>query len=112
MNARRLQLAVGRRIRTLRKARRWTIEHLAELAAIDASYLSNVERGVQNPSLGIVARIASALEVTVAMLVDVDEDLAPRVILRRVASLAGKLPPEQLRAFARLLEILTVDRKP
>jgi len=59
---------LGARIRQLRVARGWTQERLAEHAGVHYKYLGDVERGVRNPALFNIARIARALGVPVAVL--------------------------------------------
>ena len=44
-------------------------EALADAAGIDRSYLSSIERGLQNVGLVLAAKIASALEVSLADLI-------------------------------------------
>ena len=61
---------LGGRIRTVRKAKRITQERLAELADLNLSYLSEVERGLANVSLCVVNQIANALGVSVAELLE------------------------------------------
>lgn len=56
------------RIRQLRVARGWTQEQLAEHAGVHYKYLGDVERGVRNPALFNIARIARALGVPMAVL--------------------------------------------
>ncbi len=46
-------------------------EALAEKADIDRTYVSGVERGVRNPTVTVVARFASALDTTPALLLTV-----------------------------------------
>lgn len=58
----------GNRVRELRKRKRLSQEAFAALAELDRSYMGAVERGERNPSLWIIARIASALDVTVSEL--------------------------------------------
>ena len=41
-------------------------EELADTAGIDRSYASRIERGVANPSVEVLAKVAEALSVTVA----------------------------------------------
>lgn len=41
-------------------------EELAHRASIDRTYVSSLERGVYNPTIEIVAKIAKALEVEAA----------------------------------------------
>lgn len=54
---------VGRNVREARKAIGLSQEALADKAGIDRTYVSGVERGVRNPTVTIVARLAEALEV-------------------------------------------------
>jgi transcriptional regulator with XRE-family HTH domain len=59
---------LGARIRSLRAQRRLSQEALADLAAIDRSYMSGVERGLRNISVLHAVRIANALEVSLSEL--------------------------------------------
>lgn len=54
-------IALGMAIRASRKARGVSQEELAHRSAIDRSYMSSIERGMQNPGIVSVLRIASAL---------------------------------------------------
>jgi transcriptional regulator with XRE-family HTH domain len=74
---------LGLTIRALRRERGLSQEALAELAQIDRSYMSSVERGLRNVSVLNVARIAGALDVPVRDL------LGPREVVRPAASAAG-----------------------
>ena len=60
----------GARVRALREARGWSQEELAEQAGLHRTYVSAVERGVRNPTVTVMARIAAALEVSLAVLVE------------------------------------------
>jgi transcriptional regulator with XRE-family HTH domain len=60
MDARKL---LERNVRRLREAREWSQEQLAFEAGIDRTYVSGVERGVRNPTMLVVERIAAALAV-------------------------------------------------
>jgi transcriptional regulator with XRE-family HTH domain len=59
-------VALGDRIRTLRQARGWTQERLAELANLDRSYIAGIELGGRNPSLKTLDRLAAAFHVGIA----------------------------------------------
>lgn len=54
---------MGRRIRTARTSRRMTQQQLADASELDRAYISLVENGRQNLSIGAVLRIANTLEV-------------------------------------------------
>ncbi len=56
---------LGARARELRQQRRQTLVQTADRAGISPQYLSEVERGLKDPSSEIVAAIAGALDITV-----------------------------------------------
>ncbi len=60
---------LGRRVQELRSAKGWTQQQLAEAAELDRTYISGLERGKQNPTLGALLRLARALDVPVERLV-------------------------------------------
>ena len=62
--------ALGRNLRALRQERSLAQEKLAELAELDPTYISDTAWGVRNPSVLSLLRIARALGVTVARLVE------------------------------------------
>lgn len=70
---------VGPRIKTVRQARRMTIELLAEASGLTKSFLSKIERGKSTPSVAALLRIAAALEIPLASLF---ENNATRYVLR------------------------------
>ncbi|MNZ82853.1 HTH-type transcriptional regulator SinR [compost metagenome] len=54
---------IGERIKTLRKKKGYSITKLADLAGVSKSYLSYIERNMQNnPSLQVMAKIAAPLD--------------------------------------------------
>ncbi|MEA4899614.1 helix-turn-helix domain-containing protein [Bacillota bacterium Meth-B3] len=53
---------LGARVRTLRKARRWTQTELAGKAGISVSFLGHIERGTRKLSIETLARLAFALD--------------------------------------------------
>lgn len=63
---------IGWNLRRLRRERGITQEDFATDSGFDRGYISGVERGVRNPSVLVLARIASALDVDVAEFFDVN----------------------------------------
>jgi transcriptional regulator with XRE-family HTH domain len=63
--------ALANYVRRLRKLVGLSQEELAFQCEIDRTYISKVERGVANPSLLILARIAEVLEVRIEELVKI-----------------------------------------
>ena len=56
---------VARNIRKLRVERGISQENLAVDAEIDRTYVSRLERGLENPTIGVLERIAAALEIEI-----------------------------------------------
>src|SRR5690606_22723627 len=70
----------GDRLRERRKKMRLSQDALGELAGVDGSYISLLERGVKtNPSLAVVARLAEALETSPSYLSGETDDPSPAV---------------------------------
>jgi len=59
---------LGLNVRKRREARELTQENLAERAGLDATYISGIERGLRNPGIKNVAKLAKALGLTTAEL--------------------------------------------
>ncbi len=60
--------ALGQNVRRSREARELTQEKLAEKAGLDPTYISGIERGLRNPGIKNVARLAKALSLSTAEL--------------------------------------------
>jgi transcriptional regulator with XRE-family HTH domain len=61
---------LAERIRTLREERGWTQEQFAERAAMQRSYLAELELGRRNPSVRTLVKVANAFGVAVAELLE------------------------------------------
>jgi transcriptional regulator with XRE-family HTH domain len=55
--------AFGTRLRELRHRQRLTQSDLATRAAVSLVYVSQIERGLRNPTLAVVIRLAHAVRV-------------------------------------------------
>ena len=55
---------LGRRLRVLRQEQQETLSETASRAGISPQYLSEIERGLKEPSSEMIAAVAGALEVT------------------------------------------------
>jgi len=66
---------IGNNIQKLRHRRGLTLSQLADRAKISKSYLSNIERNLnQNPSIQIIEKIAAVLGVDFQMLVGINTE--------------------------------------
>ncbi|MFA6175534.1 MAG: helix-turn-helix transcriptional regulator [Phycisphaerae bacterium] len=60
----------GLNVRQRRESLTFTQEKLAERAELDPSYISGIERGVRNPSVTSIVRVAKALGTTASELLE------------------------------------------
>ncbi len=58
----------GHNLRKIREEKNWTQETLADLAGVDQTFISGIERGTRNPTIITIAKIAKALHVKVSTL--------------------------------------------
>ena len=97
---------VGARIRALRKEKEFSFDAFVEETELGRGYISELERGLVVPSLTALAKVARALELTVADLVADDsprerlflatrslEDKQVLAILKQVTALLAQRPP-------------------
>jgi transcriptional regulator with XRE-family HTH domain len=61
---------LGSNIKKLRKERGWSQEDFAAEAGIHRTYASDLERGVRNPSILVVEKLALSLGVSAGSLLD------------------------------------------
>lgn len=66
-------LKFGKRVKQIRLSQSVSQEELGLLAELDRTYISGIERGLRNVSLINIARIAQALNVSPAALLQFDE---------------------------------------
>lgn len=56
---------LGSNVRRLRRARKLSQETFALEFGVDRTYVSGIERGVRNPTITVVERLADALQVPI-----------------------------------------------
>ena len=67
----------GKAVRRRRRELDFSQEYLAELAGLHRTYISNLERGMINPTLENMKRLAKGLEISLARLLidyEVEDD--------------------------------------
>jgi transcriptional regulator with XRE-family HTH domain len=80
-----MDVAVGQRIRDLRRTRAMSLEAVAARTDLSIGFLSQIERGLSSPSLRVLATLADVLGVGIAGLFGTKEDAAaaPDAIVTR-----------------------------
>jgi transcriptional regulator with XRE-family HTH domain len=68
-NASAIANQIAKTVKDRRKSLRLSQEAMADLADIDRTYASQIERGIANPSLTVLCSVANALDLTFAQLI-------------------------------------------
>jgi transcriptional regulator with XRE-family HTH domain len=88
-----VSLRTGRAVKRLREVAGFSLRALAARSGISSSMISDIERGTKSPTVITVVRLAQALGVDAAALVDGGTGPAPRIrILRRGEGAGGEHP--------------------
>lgn len=82
-----MQNLLAKRIKYLRELKKWTQAMLAAKANVSRSYISELERGTREPTVGILKNIAEAFQVPIDIFFD-DTTFLP------LAELADMLPDD------------------
>lgn len=61
-----VKIAIGKRVKELRNKLGISQEELADIAQLDRTYITSVERGRRNVSIVNIEKLANALKVTLA----------------------------------------------
>jgi transcriptional regulator with XRE-family HTH domain len=101
-----LAKAVGARVRKLRDEKGWNFDAFVEECGLGRGYVSELERGMVVPTVTSLAKLARALEVTVADLVLGE---SPR---ERIFEVARHLTERDVMAILKQAEKLLGDRPP
>lgn len=59
---------VGLNMKRLRQGKGWSQEELADRAGLHRTYVSGLERGVRNPTVTVIEKLAKGLEAQIAEL--------------------------------------------
>lgn len=72
-----VRVRVGRNLRRYRRARGVSQEELADLCELDRTYVSGIERGLRNPTVVVLERLANVLGVAPGLLLEEDAGKPP-----------------------------------
>lgn len=93
---REITMAVGNRIKYFRRLKSISQEELALRAGLNPAYFGQVERGLKCPTIDTLSKIANALEVSPAELLQSNErPMPPSECSNRAAALLARIPEEK-----------------
>ena len=64
---------LGLRVQQLRQAKGWSQDEFAHRANLHRTYVSGVERGIRNPTITVLEKLAAGLEIKLSELVTLEE---------------------------------------
>jgi transcriptional regulator with XRE-family HTH domain len=106
-------MPLGARITELRIKRNESLQDVADAVGVSKAHIWELEKGrAQNPSMGLVTRLADHFGISVAMLVGEDpdaEDADPT--LARMFRQAGDLDPDDVKLLDDMMQSLLKRRK-
>ncbi len=98
---------LGRRIKELRKAKKLSQEDLAERAGISTPYVSQIERGKENPTLDLLFKLTDALKVSLSEMCDFEsEGMSQKQIEQAIRELLRSADPERSRIALKVVKAL------
>ena len=93
------------RIKELRKERRWTVEHLADLVGLSKSYVSEIENGKKQANQIKIQKFADAFGLPVIHLLD-QGDMASGADERRLLRSFSVMDSQKRKALLMIAEVL------
>lgn len=85
----------GARIRSLRETRGLTQEQLAEKIDMHPVYLSNIERGKENPTLNVLIRMSMVLDVEMSELFDFKHEASSKALREMLKKFSNEIDDEE-----------------
>ena len=102
---------LGRRVRTLRTQKGLTQQELGEKADINYKFLGEIERGQQNPSFGVLVKIATALGADLPEVFRFAHEISDRKeVEAQITRIFKSLPDQDLRQTLLILKTLYPTR--
>jgi transcriptional regulator with XRE-family HTH domain len=68
-----IRVKFGHKVKELREQKGFSIEYLANIANIDRTYISDIEKGKRNVSLLIIEKLSKAFEINIQELFNYGE---------------------------------------
>lgn len=98
---------LGRRIRSLRTEKGLTQQELGHQADVNYKFIGEIERGLQNPSLNVLGKIAIALGVELRQLFEFESEIIDRhEIEKRIKQILKNIPDDEIGRILAMLRSL------
>lgn len=101
--------SIGKRIKELRRQKKWKQQTLADKVGVTATYIGQIERGEKLPRVELFVDIVNALEATSDEILDGVLDNGYQVWMSKYVEKAGRVSPEKRDMAFRILDIVLED---
>lgn len=103
-----ISVKIGMRIRHLRNMKELSQEKLALEAGLNPAFLGHIERGLKCPTIDTLSKIATALNISLSELVNVDSETSNNsAALDKIALCLKNLLPEDADRVAHIVSEIT-----
>ena len=100
---------IGLHIKELRKHKEFSQEKLADKMNMSVKYLSNIERGKENPTLDTFMKIATALHIELSEVFNYSPEKSPKELRDTVINLIKGSDKKQLKLFAEIAKAISMS---
>lgn len=97
---------LGKRIRTLRKAKNMTQEQLATVADSGAKYISELERGEANVTIALVGKLAEGLGVSARELFDNEHEADSQDLRTEISRMLNEADDDKITILYRVTKAI------
>jgi transcriptional regulator with XRE-family HTH domain len=111
-----ISVGLAENIRKVRKKRGWSQSELGEIIGSHLSHINRIETGKHDPSLGVLKKIANALNVSIDFLVNGTEDdlkevkIEDKNMAERI-KLLNTLDPEDRKVVIKVIDAMLTKKK-
>ncbi|MEZ6854807.1 helix-turn-helix domain-containing protein [Halodesulfovibrio aestuarii] len=95
---------LGKRVRTLRKAKKMTQEQLATVADSGAKYISELERGEANVTITLISKLAEGLGVATSELFENDHEADCQELKKEINRMVSEADDEKIKLLYRVMK--------
>lgn len=99
-----LTFLLGKRIKELRKSKKYTQDKFAELIGIDAKHLSRIECAKTQPSLNLLKKISSVLEIEIIELFKAEHFKTKDDLIKEINSILNNSNIEKVQLIYKILK--------
>jgi len=76
------QAAIARQVKSLRQARRWSLDELSSRSGVSKGMLVQIEGARTNPSIGTLCRLAEAFGVSIGRLLEAEPEPVVKIVFK------------------------------